>query len=71
MKCSDVVYVPPSRSINSNMRCIEIYDGIAGKVREELINSNMRCIEILVHLLSPFLRYMINSNMRCIEITGR
>ena len=59
------------RTINYNMRCIEI-----GKVELNfcivfLINYNMRCIEILVSPAFVFFCSSINYNMRCIEIAEK
>ena len=55
-------------TLNSNIRCIEIWVNMVIYVRLKQLNSNIRCIEI--HRLSAELtgKFPLNSNIRCIEM---
>ncbi len=56
------------RTINRNMRCIEIHGVIILLDEIQMINRNMRCIEIIILIGLRVLVLWINRNMRCIEI---
>ena len=66
-----------SKSININMRCIEIALNAWVDEMKEInkseptsytININMRCIEMRISVAIEDFKTKININMRCIEI---
>ena len=55
-------------SLNSNIRCIEIYSRRTVLLCPVLLNSNIRCIEIHASVYSSVQLRKLNSNIRCIEM---
>ena len=57
-----------SKSININMRCIEMKEINKSEPTSYTININMRCIEMRISVAIEDFKTKININMRCIEI---